>query len=212
MRASPNPQRQHPDGRISNDYVGLAISGGGIRSATFHLGILQTLARARLISQIDFMSTVSGGGYIGAFLGRLFTRAAPKAQKIVEGVCQRFEDSQSAEVEWLRRSANYIAPNRSADVATGVGFYLRSFLTVHFILLLTLFTVLGVLNFLTESVRPATAMIIAELRSARATGISKYLQHLPGRAKPNLLDHRICLLDARHWRDDRLLAGFANEA
>ena len=47
---------------ISNDYVGLAISGGGIRSATFHLGLLQTLARAHLISQIDLMSTVSGGG------------------------------------------------------------------------------------------------------------------------------------------------------
>src|SRR5260370_12308850 len=85
---------QDPAGLISNDYVGLAISGGGIRSATFHLGILQTLARARLISQIDFMSTVSGGGYIGTFLGRLFSRAAPKAQYIVEGVCQHDEDSQ----------------------------------------------------------------------------------------------------------------------
>jgi GMC oxidoreductase/Patatin-like phospholipase len=150
---------KEPAGMISNDYVGLAISGGGIRSATFHLGILQTLARARLISQIDFMSTVSGGGYIGAFLGRLFSRAAPKAQNVMEGVCQRVEDSQSEEVEWLRRSANYIAPNRSGDVATGVGFYLRSFLTVHFVLLLTLFTILGIVNFLTELVKPATAMI-----------------------------------------------------
>jgi choline dehydrogenase-like flavoprotein len=154
-----NSSSTPPNDAISNDYVGLAISGGGIRSATFHLGILQTLARARLISQIDFMSTVSGGGYIGAFLGRLFSRAAPKAKNIVEGVCQRVEDSQSEEVEWLRRSANYIAPNRSGDVATGVGFYLRSFLTVHFILLLTLFTILGLVNFLTELVRPATAMV-----------------------------------------------------
>jgi choline dehydrogenase-like flavoprotein len=146
-------------GAISNDYVGLAISGGGIRSATFHLGVLQTLARQRLIPQIDFLSTVSGGGYIGAFLGRLFTRAVPKAQNVAEGVCQRVEDSQSEEVEWLRRSANYIAPNQSADVATGVGFYLRSFLTIHFILLLTLFTLLGVLNFLLEMVKPATVMV-----------------------------------------------------
>jgi choline dehydrogenase-like flavoprotein len=147
------------NGAISNDYVGLAISGGGIRSATFHLGVLQTLARQRLIPQIDFLSTVSGGGYIGAFLGRLFTRAVPKAQNVTEGVCQRVEDSQSEEVEWLRRSANYIAPNRSADVATGVGFYLRSFLTIHFILLLTLFTLLGVLNFLLGMVKPATVLI-----------------------------------------------------
>ena len=166
---------------ISNDYVGLAISGGGIRSATFHLGLLQTLARARLISQIDLMSTVSGGGYIGAFLGRLFTRAAPKAQNIVEGVCQRVEDSQSEEVEWLRRSANYIAPNRSGDVATGVGFYLRSFLTVHFILLLTLFTILGVLNFLTELVRPATAMAFQDyfsLGPPLIQNLAKFFPHV----------------------------------
>jgi choline dehydrogenase-like flavoprotein len=153
------PSSGSADGAISNDYVGLAISGGGIRSATFHLGVLQTLARARFIPQIDFLSTVSGGGYVGAFLGRLFTRAVPKAQNVAEGVCQRVEDSQSEEVEWLRRSANYIAPNRSADVATGVGFYLRSFLTIHFILLLTLFTILGVLNLLLELLRPATLMV-----------------------------------------------------
>ena len=170
-----------PAGMISNDYVGLAISGGGIRSATFHLGLLQTLARARLISQIDLMSTVSGGGYIGAFLGRLFTRAAPKAQNIVEGVCQRVEDSQSEEVEWLRRSANYIAPNRSGDVATGVGFYLRSFLTVHFILLLTLFTILGVLNFLTELVTPATSMAFQEyfsLGPPLIQNLAKFFPHV----------------------------------
>ncbi len=51
------------------DTVGLALSGGGIRSATFCLGILQALASKRLLRRIDFLSTVSGGGYIGAFLG-----------------------------------------------------------------------------------------------------------------------------------------------
>ncbi len=54
--------------------VGLALSGGGIRSATFSLGVLQALARERLIGRIDFLSTVSGGGYVGAFLGCLFQR------------------------------------------------------------------------------------------------------------------------------------------
>jgi choline dehydrogenase-like flavoprotein len=172
------------NGLIANDYVGLAISGGGIRSATFHLGLLQTLARARLISQFDFMSTVSGGGYIGAFLGRLFTRAAPKARNIVEGVCQRVEDSQSEEIEWLRRSANYIAPNRSSDVATGVGFYLRSFLTIHFILLLTLFTVLGALNFLTELVRRATAVISGDYFPLGPPLFQNFANFLPGVLSP----------------------------
>lgn len=60
----------------------LALSGGGIRSATFALGVLQALAKAKLdpghgkptawLRCFDYLSTVSGGGYIGAFFGSLF--------------------------------------------------------------------------------------------------------------------------------------------
>jgi hypothetical protein len=46
----------------------LCISGGGIRSATFALGVLQGLARAGLLQKFDYLSTVSGGGYIGGWL------------------------------------------------------------------------------------------------------------------------------------------------
>ena len=48
--------------------AGLAFSGGGIRSATFNLGILQGLAGRGLLRGFDYLSTVSGGGYIGAWL------------------------------------------------------------------------------------------------------------------------------------------------
>src|ERR1700722_10339569 len=48
--------------------VGLAFSGGGIRSATFNLGVLQALADLGLLHRIDYLSTVSGGGYIGSWL------------------------------------------------------------------------------------------------------------------------------------------------
>ncbi|HEY9104805.1 patatin-like phospholipase family protein [Chitinimonas sp.] len=57
--------------------VGLALSGGGIRSATVSLGILQSLARHRLLETVDYLSTVSGGGYIGAFFMSLFARDKP---------------------------------------------------------------------------------------------------------------------------------------
>jgi hypothetical protein len=55
--------------------VGVAFSGGGIRSATFVLGFCQGLSqligdKAGLLRRVDVMSTVSGGGYFGAFLGR----------------------------------------------------------------------------------------------------------------------------------------------
>jgi predicted acylesterase/phospholipase RssA len=45
--------------------VGLALSGGGIRSAAFCLGAMQALQVHRIIEKIDYLSTVSGGGYIG---------------------------------------------------------------------------------------------------------------------------------------------------
>jgi hypothetical protein len=53
---------------LDMDLVGLALSGGGIRSASFALGVLQALARLRLLGFFDYLSTVSGGGYIGSWL------------------------------------------------------------------------------------------------------------------------------------------------
>ncbi len=56
--------------RLPGQTAGLAFSGGGIRSATFHLGVLQKLAEYGLLKQFDYLSTVSGGGYIGSWLAR----------------------------------------------------------------------------------------------------------------------------------------------
>lgn len=68
-------------GQPARDAVGLALSGGGIRSATFNLGILQALDRVGLLRCVDYLSTVSGGGYIGSsltwFMSRLKTRVFP---------------------------------------------------------------------------------------------------------------------------------------
>ena len=46
----------------------LCFSGGGIRSATYCLGVLRSLSRLRLLDKFDYLSTVSGGGYIGSWL------------------------------------------------------------------------------------------------------------------------------------------------
>ena len=63
----------------------LCVSGGGIRSATFGLGVLQGLARRstddgtsrpELLGELDFISTVSGGGYLGAWFSAWATRLA----------------------------------------------------------------------------------------------------------------------------------------
>jgi hypothetical protein len=59
--------RRGTKGSVDN-LAGFACSGGGIRSATFCLGVAQSLARRGLLPRIDILSTVSGGGYFGAFL------------------------------------------------------------------------------------------------------------------------------------------------
>lgn len=52
--------------------MGIAFSGGGIRSATISLGVAQALAREDQLLDFDYCSTVSGGGYFGSFLTSLF--------------------------------------------------------------------------------------------------------------------------------------------
>jgi hypothetical protein len=56
-----------------NQLTGLCLSGGGIRSATFSLGFIQALFHSRLLKRVDYLSTVSGGGYIGSCLTALLS-------------------------------------------------------------------------------------------------------------------------------------------
>jgi len=53
---------------FASNLFGMALSGGGIRSATFALGVLQGMADRNILPYIDVLSTVSGGGYIGSWL------------------------------------------------------------------------------------------------------------------------------------------------
>ena len=59
---------------LSRNLVGLTLSGGGIRSATFNLGVIQALASLRILRRFDYLSTVSGGGYIGGWLAAWLRR------------------------------------------------------------------------------------------------------------------------------------------
>lgn len=68
-------QSYHPDDRTRQDFVGLALSGGGIRSATFCLGFLQELHRLKLLRIFDYLSTVSGGGYLGGWWSAWLSRS-----------------------------------------------------------------------------------------------------------------------------------------
>jgi hypothetical protein len=61
-------ERNEVEPDVKLGLVGLSLSGGGIRSSTFNLGVLQALEDASLFKHIDYLSTVSGGGYIGSCL------------------------------------------------------------------------------------------------------------------------------------------------
>ena len=61
-----------------NELLGMALSGGGIRSAAVNLGSVQVLDSVGLFKEIDYLSTVSGGGYLGTSLSTLM-RTSPEA-------------------------------------------------------------------------------------------------------------------------------------
>ncbi|HEV7715308.1 MAG TPA: GMC oxidoreductase, partial [Steroidobacteraceae bacterium] len=111
--------------------VGLALSGGGVRSATFALGVLQALAQRGRLRGIDFLSTVSGGGYIGSFLGRLYTRVAPSVANPAARVESLLGKTGSAEIWWLRSHANYLYGEGRSDLETNLGVIWRNLLAVH---------------------------------------------------------------------------------
>ncbi|MCB9305907.1 MAG: patatin-like phospholipase family protein [Lewinellaceae bacterium] len=64
-----------------DDLAGLCISGGGVRSATLGLGLLQAFIKKGLLKKFDYLSTVSGGGYIGSCLSSLLSKEPNNAEK-----------------------------------------------------------------------------------------------------------------------------------
>src|SRR5437764_9585700 len=91
----------------------LCISGGGIRSATFGLGILQGLARCGLLEKFHYLSTVSGGGYIGSWLSAWIRNHPNGIRGVVEDLKRRPDSTLHPEpqpVRHLREFSNYLAP------------------------------------------------------------------------------------------------------
>ncbi|MGE5115814.1 MAG: patatin-like phospholipase family protein, partial [Betaproteobacteria bacterium] len=130
--------------------VGLAISGGGVRSATFGLGLLRGMARAGLLPRIDYLSTVSGGGFVGAMYGRLVSRLGVHAAQVV------LARDESPVLEWLRRNGRYLAPAGARDLGIAVVTYLRAMIAIHGESLLTglLFAVLVMTPHLLQQAGP----------------------------------------------------------
>ncbi len=127
--------------------VGIALSGGGIRSATFCLGIFQGLAKQKLLSKIDYMSTVSGGGYFGSFYGRLFTRT-PQVTGVAEvedilTACSASEEQDSGGknkfprgkvFQWLHDNGRYLAPRGGGGILLDSAVMMRNWTALQVVL------------------------------------------------------------------------------
>jgi hypothetical protein len=129
---------------LPTERIGLALAGGGVRGATFCLGVLQALATHRVLRAVDYLSTVSGGGYIGAFLGRFFTRFLNRPIGAIEIIERRLSDVNSPEISWLRHSSEYLAAAGTGGSPVTTAVMLRGFLTVHCLAGVLLVAVFGV--------------------------------------------------------------------
>lgn len=112
----------------------LCLSGGGIRSATFCLGVVQTLARHGLLDKFHYLSTVSGGGYIGSWLSAWISREKNSVKAVEDKLCGRGLETGQVEAEpvrYLRTYSNYMSPRVglfSTDMWTLIITYFRNLL------------------------------------------------------------------------------------
>lgn len=119
-----------------NDAMGLALSGGGIRSATFNLGLLQALERCNIFKSVDYLSTVSGGGYIGSSLTWFMSK---DENNFPFGTSRKDHGGKSGKIlSWLRDHGNYMAPGNGLDLPSLIVAVLTSIL-INILILVPLF-------------------------------------------------------------------------
>lgn len=95
---------------------GIALSGGGIRSATFSLGVLQSLAAKGLFRQAHYLSTVSGGGYMGGCFNAMNATPPEGQHDGMEAVfAHTAYQQESPAFRHLRAYSRFLAPSGAAD-------------------------------------------------------------------------------------------------
>ena len=137
---------------------GLAISGGGIRSSSFGLGVIQELVNNSLLERMHYMSTASGGGYLGSAL----TFALYQGKGIYSTQKDKFplgrkglvrdkdkpdtDDDKRVDndlLDYIRLHGSYLTPTASLDIVSFVAVVIRSSimsLLVYFSFLTVLMT------------------------------------------------------------------------
>jgi hypothetical protein len=117
---------------VETTLSGLALSGGGIRSATFALGVTQAFAARDLLRRFDYLSTVSGGGYLGSSLTWLGRQAGMDPERFPYPIDppdrqteRRSRPDQDAQLTYLRQHGKYLTPGRGIDLVSAIAVVLR---------------------------------------------------------------------------------------
>lgn len=156
-RGTPNVDAETPP--VMNA-TGAGFSGGGIRSATFCLGVAQVLSRRGLLKQFDYVSTVSGGGYFGSFLsaylGNPDVGNGPGRKEKIESTFKSLfdrgiNDSEPPALRHLRNSSRYLEDGSPARKTAGIGIVAAGVL-FNLLILLQIPAWAGVLTYLLAKV------------------------------------------------------------
>ncbi|CAN5916771.1 hypothetical protein BH11PSE8_BH11PSE8_46330 [soil metagenome] len=163
----------------------LCLSGGGIRSATFCLGVLQGLAAKELLRRYHYLSTVSGGGYIGCWLSGWIMRAG--FEKVLAELATGGPEVEPWPVRRLRAYTNYLSPvwGLSTDFLALMAIFVRN-LALHWCVMLPLIAAGLMLprlqvSLLQAQVQPGTALawlVVAAVLLVMA--IAYFVADLPG--------------------------------
>jgi hypothetical protein len=153
---------RHP-GLPYPDRLGIAFSGGGIRSASIALGVTQRLAKAGILRQAHYISGISGGTYVLSWLTAWikrtsfqavekdlgFRRAGPLPPVQRSDNVKRFLEPDP--LHFLRRYSAYLTPRLglvSGDTLAAIAIYLRNVLLNQTMLASALIALTLLLQFL----------------------------------------------------------------
>ncbi len=160
-------------GALLPDRLGLAFSGGGIRSACVALGIVQRLAQARMLTQVHAICGISGGGYLLGWLTAWIKRegslkwveeqlghsaASPPPPAPPQTTSQPFVYKRFVEpyaIHYLRRYSSYLTPRVglvSGDTLALISVYIRNLLLNQTMLAMLAVSVMLVLQLLSPAI------------------------------------------------------------
>lgn len=164
--------------------VGLALSGGGIRSAAFSLGALQALHETRVLRRVDYLSTVSGGGYIGCSL-----TAALNANSGNFPFTSRIAEDESPSLQHIRDHSNYLFSNGIVDVLHNASIYARG-LVSNAVVILPFLLAAAVLTLVARNIFDFPGFVITTylslLLALAAIGWGVYRSGSPRQREPEI--------------------------